>query len=271
MCYSCISGTSAWFSTTMHPVNPFHCFQETFEFVPPDAPFPWTATAGVVPWLHWASKTPRLQDLEALRQNGCDHYGVASQKPENFNVKKGIHHSVQAKATASSINFKVYQLYSWAWHLPNNERRKQRSAYQPFTSFHSAPTVASHHRTHAFHRIQSPSSRPVHWGARRPHKAGILSIEVVQLKAICGHHFLSEHENQRISNSFDSDDGDGIQTFSKKIRIVMKHLSHPVPPHLSVSSLQSRNTEKLCLLNLINLDNLEVQLGIFLKIGASWR
>ncbi len=44
----------------------------------------------------------------------------------------------------------------------------------------------------------------------------------------------------------------------------MRHRSHPIPPHLSVSSLQSRNTEKLCLLNVVHLNNLEVQLDIFM-------
>ncbi len=86
-----------------------HCFQETFEILPPFSPFSGTATVFVVPWQQWG-KIPRLQDLEASRQNGCKHYAsrVASQKPEKFHEKKR-YHSVQAKATASSTNFNFCQ------------------------------------------------------------------------------------------------------------------------------------------------------------------
>ena len=98
----------------LHPVNRFYCFQETFENLPAFPPFSGTATAGAVPWLQSASKPSGLQDLEASRQNSCDH--DASQNNAWFHRNLRIscekrHHSmyIEAKVTASSINFKVYQ------------------------------------------------------------------------------------------------------------------------------------------------------------------
>ena len=66
--------TTVVFWQPLHSVTHFHCFQETFGNLPQLAPFPGTTTAGAVPWLQSASKTPRLQDLEASRQDSCDHY-----------------------------------------------------------------------------------------------------------------------------------------------------------------------------------------------------
>ena len=60
------------FQQALHPVKHFHCFQETLGS--PFAPFSGTATAGAVPWLQWSRKLPRLPDLEASRQDSCDHY-----------------------------------------------------------------------------------------------------------------------------------------------------------------------------------------------------
>ena len=62
------------FQQPLHLVTHFHCFQETAKIFPPLPPFPGTATAGAVPWLQWARKIPRLQDLEASSQDSCDHY-----------------------------------------------------------------------------------------------------------------------------------------------------------------------------------------------------
>jgi len=129
----------------MHPVNRFHCFQETAEIFPPLLSA--TATAGAVPWLQWATKTPRLQDLEASRQDGCDHY--ASQKNVWLHRNLRNFKKTPLGTSKSYCIFYKFQLLSiaipeahklgQAWDLAN----KVDNSHQPFTS-HCSPTLRSH-------------------------------------------------------------------------------------------------------------------------------
>ena len=227
---------SKCFQQPLHPVNRFHCFQETFEKLPPLSPFPGTATAGVVPWLHWATKTPTLQDLEPSRQNSCDHY--VSQK------KGWLHRNLRNFMKKGITNHCIYQFQSLSIAIPETrelgiipkkERWKQRSACQPFTSHHSIPP-------HRGITTQKPhlAVNPVAFIAPDPQGAIKLasSAEGCSRRPVYTHQSLSEPE-------------DYIWYFRRWwLRIVTEHLSHPVPDifESQVSSLEITN---LCLLNLV--------------------
>ena len=135
------------FQRPLHPANRFHCFQETVESLPPLAPFSATATAGVVPWLLWASKIPTLQDLEASRQDSCDHYAswnnVWLQRNQRNFIKKGI------------TNHCIHQFQSLSIAIPEThelgtfQEKKGQNSHQPFTSHHSIPPQPWHHTKEA--------------------------------------------------------------------------------------------------------------------------
>ena len=165
-------------SQPLHPVNRFHCFQETFEILPPLPPFSATATAGVVPWLRWARKIPRLQDLESattsvktaaiIHASRKDEWLHRNQK--KFQCEQRQHKSVQAKSHKTSTKFKVYQCSL----LPRKEWWKQTS--RPFTSHHSIPS----HLTPSLHQTN-------------------LSTGVVRLKVIYSRQsFVDEHDPRRL-------------------------------------------------------------------------
>ena len=169
--------------------------------------------------------------------------------------------------TASSTNFKVYQLDSWAWHLP--KKMKGGNNEQPISLSHRIipfrPTVASHHHRGP-HLALNPVAfiTPSHPGAPRCDKAGILDRGAVSLNANLHWHtvlisFLSEHENRYLpwwwwwwnSNMFKKDCDSPWSTY-------------PIlsPKSFSLKS-QVLKPKKLCMVILFKLDNLEVQLGNF--------
>ena len=225
------------FQQPLHPVNRFYCFQETFENFLPLPPFSGTTTAGAVPWLQSARKIPTLQDLEASRQDSCDHYASWNhmwlhRNLRNF-MKKGI------------INHCIYQFQSLSIAIPEShelgiipkkERWKQRSAFQPLhiAAFHSAPPWY-HHTTQKPHLVLHPVAfiTPSHRGAPRCQTAGVLSGGM------------------------------------KMVMMVMEfqHREAPLPASLSLKSqvLKSKNYADATVKSCSSIDNLEMQLGIFLR------
>ena len=185
------------------------------------------------------SKTPRSWGVTAKTAAIIMHLEITCGFTETW--EKFIaceNHSVQARTTASSTNFKVYQ---WPFQklvslAPSKNRKVETAISLSHHTIPFRPTVASSRRSHASHWIQSPSSRKSHSGAPWRNKTGILGIEGQSHT----HQSLPVHENHWISENFDSDGvDDGIHTCSRKI--TNRH-GAPIPSRpqlLSISSPKS--------------------------------
>ena len=106
--------STAVFWHSLHPVNPFCCFQETFETRPPLSPFSGTATAAAVP-CQQDSKTPRSWGVTSKQLRSLMYLEVTGGFTETCEISCEKRHQsmyIQAKDTASSLNFKVYQPFS---------------------------------------------------------------------------------------------------------------------------------------------------------------
>ena len=213
------------FQQPLHPVTRFYCFPETFENRPPLSTFSGTATGGAVPWLQWASKIPTLQDLEASRQDSCDHYASWNNvwlRQRNF-IKKDI------------TNHCVYQFQSLSMAIPETRELGTFQKRKPETAISLSHHIPPHHGTNTrqgppcnessgLHRTRSAGKAP--WR----NKAGVLGRGVVQLKAnLYSSVFVGAWKPMIIQyllwwwwwcwNS----------SIQEKIRIIVKHLSHPLP------------------------------------------
>ena len=231
------------FQQPLHPVTRFYCFPETFENRPPLSTFSGTATGGAVPWLQWASKIPTLQDLEASRQDSCDHYASWNNvwlRQRNF-IKKDI------------TNHCVYQFQSLSMAIPETrefgtfQKKKAWNSDQPITSY-STPPWHQHTAGATLQWIQWPSPHPVRWGAPWRNKAGVLGRGVVQLKVNLYSSVFVGAWNRWLSNIFyDDGDGAGIQTFKKKYESSWSTYPILSPTPFSLKSQSLEATKTICL------------------------
>ena len=108
---------------------------------------------------HGCCGPARLQDSKILRRhskNGCDHYASRNNVWLHRNLRNFIaceNHSVQARTTASSTNFKVYQ---WPFQklvslAPSKNRKVETAISLSHHTIPFRPTVASSRRSHASH------------------------------------------------------------------------------------------------------------------------
>ena len=159
-CYKC--GSS---SQPLHPVNRFHCFQETFERVPPLAPFSRTATAFAVPWLQWRfqnskiSRAPRRPPKQLQSFMHLEGMGGFTETKRNFMWKKAPLGTRKKPLDFYSTNFKVCQspFQNLRCLAPSDKRRVETDISLLYHS-HSVPLDSSPHQSpHTSRWIQSPS------------------------------------------------------------------------------------------------------------------
>ena len=220
---------------------------------------------------HGCSQPARRQDSKILRRHVKTaaimiHLKNNAWLHRNLRISCEKRHQsmyIQARATASSTNLKVYQLHSWAWHHSKKRNMETTISLSAFhiASFHSAPPASTHRRRP--HCALNPVAFVAagHRGASRCDSAGILRRGALEGQSILTS-LLSEHENHWLSDIFDCDnDGDGLRTCSKKI--TNRH-GAPIP----VSSLDTN-----CLLYKsfqTRLRQVPDATGQSLKIRDSW-
>ena len=146
--------------------------------------------------------------------------------------------------------------------LASFQKKKHGNNDQPFSLSHRiipfCPLASTHRRRP--HCALNPVAFVAagHRGASRCDSAGILRRGALEGQSILTS-LLSEHENHWLSDIFDCDnDGDGLRTCSKRLRIVMEHLS------------QSQVlTPTVCYINLfkLDLDKSQMQLANLWRLG----
>ena len=157
-CYKCSSS-----SQPSHPVNRFHCFQETFEKLLPLAPSSRTSTAFAVPWLQWiTSKTPRSRgrdDETAATLDASWKKRWLHRNRRNFMWKKAPLGTRKTPLHFYSTNFKVGQSpFQNLRCLAPSDKRTVETDISLLHHSHSVPLDPSPHQSpHTSRWIQLPS------------------------------------------------------------------------------------------------------------------